>query len=165
MATVAALIKTAFIIVTRLVGISTIISSGDEAYDGPLLGQVIGMAGTVPEGFLAGFVVWRVPRLRVWRSSRVHGDGLDVPRERLTRRGGRIAASTVGCRVRRAAVGVALAANSGTDLGSDFGYTAFTTTFWLSLLVGALRGDIHEYGRTESTAITIAQRLDVQVVD
>ncbi len=67
MATVAALIKTAFIIVTRLVGISTIISSGDEAYDGPLLGQVIGMAGTVPEGFLAGFVVWRVPRLRVWR--------------------------------------------------------------------------------------------------
>jgi hypothetical protein len=50
-------------------------------------------------------------------------------------------------------------------LGSDFGYTAFTTTFWLSLLVEALRGYIHEYGRTESTAITIAQQLDVQVVD
>jgi len=67
MATVAALTTTAFILVTQLVGISTIMSSWYEAYDGPLVEQVIGMVTTVPGGFLAGFVVWRVPRLRVWR--------------------------------------------------------------------------------------------------
>ncbi|WP_142860459.1 hypothetical protein [Salinigranum halophilum] len=63
MATVATLTTTAFILVTQLVGISTIMSSWYAAYDGPLLEQVIGMVATVPGGFL----VWRVPRLRVWR--------------------------------------------------------------------------------------------------
>jgi hypothetical protein len=67
MTTAAALTTTAFILVTHLVGISPIISSWYEAYDRPLLEQVIGMVATVPGGFLAGFVVWRVPRLPVWR--------------------------------------------------------------------------------------------------
>jgi len=32
------------------------------------------------------------------------------------------------------------------------GYAAFTTTFWLTLLLGALGGYVHESARTESTA-------------
>lgn len=154
MATVAALTTTAFILVTQLVGISSIMSSWYEAYDGPLLEQVIGMVATVPGGFFAGFVVWRVPRLRKFR-----GVPAGLAAMVLMYPASALLDFLVILPLQQ------LAAGSTGPLSEflwlpivapiwavGFAYAAFTTTFWLTLPVGALGGYIHEHGRTESTA-------------
>lgn len=154
MATAAALTTMAFILVTQLVGISTIMSSWYEAYDGPLFEQVIGMVTTVPSGFLAGFVVWRVPRFPVWRG---------VPAG--------LAAMVLMYPASALLDVMVVLPLQGLVTGSSgplweylllpivapiwivsFGYNAFTTTFWLTLPAGALGGYIYEYGQKESTA-------------
>ena len=154
MATVAALTTTAFILVTQLVGISTIMSSWYAAYDGPLLEQVIGMVATVPGGFLAGFVVWRVPRLRVWR-----GVPAGLAAMVLMYPASALLDVMVVLPLQQLVAGPAASLSEFLWLpivapiwAVGFGYAAFTTTFWLTLPVGALGGYIHEYGRTESTA-------------
>lgn len=154
MATVAALTTTAFILVTQLVGISAIMSSWYAGYDGSLSEQVVGMVATVPGGFLAGVVVWRVPRLREWGgvpagfaamvlmypASALLDTAVILPPQQL------VVESTVS-------LSEYLLQLIWAPIWAVFlGYGAFTTTFWLTLPLGALGGYIHESAQTESTA-------------
>ncbi|MCX2819533.1 hypothetical protein EGH25_09245 [Haladaptatus sp. F3-133] len=153
MATVAGITTTVFILVTQLVGISTVMSSWYEPYDGPLLEQVIGMVATVPGGFIAGFVVWRVPRLRVWR-----GVPAGVAAMVLMYPASALLDIAVILPLQQ------LVAGPSAPLSEYFlflmwapfwavslGYGAFTTTFWLTLPLGALGGYIHETARKRAT--------------
>jgi uncharacterized membrane protein YqaE (UPF0057 family) len=154
MATVAALTTTASVLVTQLVGISTIVSSWYAGYDGTLSEQVVGMVATVPGGFLAGVVVWRVPRLREWGgvpaglaamvlmypASALLDIVVVLPLQQL------VVESTVS-------LSAYLLQLIWAPIWAVFlGYGAFTTTFWLTLPLGALGGYLHESARTESTA-------------
>lgn len=153
MATVAALTTTVFILVTQLVGISTIMSSYYVAYSGSLSEQIVGMIATVPGGFLAGFIVWRLPRLRTFR-----GVPAGIVAMVLMYPASALLDVMVILPIQQVATGSAgplvellLLPIVAPIWVVGFGYSAFTTTFWLTLPVGALGGYIHEYSQSEAT--------------
>lgn len=153
MAAVASLTTTVFILVTQLVGISTITSSYYVAYSGSLSEQIVGMIATVPAGFLAGFIVWRVPRLRKFRgvpaglsamvlmypASALLDFLVILPLQQL-------AAGSTGPLSEFLWLPIVAP-----NWAVGFAYVAFTTTFWPTLPVGALGGYIHEYAQSETT--------------
>jgi hypothetical protein len=156
MATVAAITTTTFILFTQLVGISTIMSSWYVRYEGTLSEQIAGMVATVPGGFLAGFVVWRVSRLREWGGVPAGlaamvlmypvSAWLDIAVIRSIPFQPFVSGSPVS-------LIEYLQQLTSTLIWAIFlGYSAFTTTFWLTLPLGALGGYIHEFARTGSTA-------------
>lgn len=159
MATVAAITTTVFILVTQLVGFFTVTSYTRSltfvGYSGPLSEQVFGMVTTVPAGFIAGLVVWRVPRLRNWGgapagfvamllmypvSQLLHTFFL-LPFETL------VIESTAPVSLGEVLIALPFVPY----YGVLFGFGAFGTTFWLTLPLGALGGYIHETARMEAT--------------
>ena len=155
MATVAAITTTAFLLVTQLVGISTIMSSWYHPYGGSLSEQLIGMISTVPAGFVAGVVVWRLPRFRRW-----HGIPAGVAAMLVMYPVSVLLDLAVVVPLRQLLVesaGLSLSAYVLQLYGATFymwfmGYTALTTTFWLTLPLGAVGGYVHEYARIADTA-------------
>jgi hypothetical protein len=152
MATVAAISTTVFVLATQLLGFFTVTSATMSTtfvgYDGPLSEQVFGMVTTVPGGFVAGAIVWRVPRLRRWRGVPAGVVAMLVmypvsqllwfvvlwPFEHL------VVDSTTAVSLSEYLLGL-LAVPYYTVL---FGIAAFGTTFWLTLPLGALGGYVHE---------------------
>lgn len=155
MATVVAITTTAFILVAQLAGISTIMSSWYHPYGGSLSDQLVGMISTVPAGFVAGVVVWRVPRLRRWRGipagitamlvmypvSVLLDLAVVVPLRQILVESGGLSLS-----------GYALHLFGATFYMWFMGYAALTTTFWLTLPLGAVGGFVHEYSQTDFTS-------------
>jgi len=153
MATVAAITTTVFILVTQLVGISTIMSSWYVGYAGSLSEQIVGMIATVPAGFLAGVVVWRAPRLRKWR-----GVPAGLAAMVLMYPVSALLDIAVILPLQQVATGPSGMLSEYLLLPIvapiwivSFGYGAFTTTFWLTLPLGAFGGYIHETARMEAT--------------
>jgi hypothetical protein len=115
---------------------------------------VVGIVAAVPAGFLAGFVVRRVPRLREWRgvpsglaatvltfpASALFEIAVALPLRRL------VAEST-------APLSEYPTRLEGAPIRAVFlGCAALTTTFWLTLPLGPRGGYIRESTQTESTA-------------
>lgn len=150
MATVAAITTTVFILLTQLVGFYTVTSYTTPltfvGYFGPLSEQVFGMATTVPAGFIAGAVVWRVPPMRNWRGgfvamllmypvSQALHIVLLLPFESTP-------AGPLG--------GIIISLIFVPYYAVLWGFLALGTTFWLTLPLGAFGGYIHEQARAKT---------------
>jgi len=155
MATATAVATTIFILLTQTVGISSIMSSWYSAYSGSLSEQVVNMSTTVPAGFVAGVIVWRVPPLRTWRGipagvaamllmypvSALLDFAVVLPLKQV------FFDSTTGLSPLESVLLLGWTPYYMLILG----YAALTTTFWLTLPLGAIGGHIYEYAQTEST--------------
>lgn len=150
MATATAVATTAFIVVTQLVGISTIMSSWYVAYAGTPSEQVVGMAATIPAAFSAGVVVWRIPGLRERLDGVPAGLAAMVLMYPLS---GMLDIFVIFIAVSPMPVMEYLVALYAIPIWGVFsGLAALTTTFWLTLPLGALGAYVHERARAESTA-------------
>jgi hypothetical protein len=160
MATVAAITTTVCILATQLVGFFTVTAATGSltlvGYAGPLPEQVFGMVTTVPGGFVAGALVWRVPRLRRWRGVPA-GVGAMLVMYPVSQLLGMVVLRPFEPLVTDSTTAVSLSE----VLPSlpaillytvIFGFLALGTTFWLTLPLGALGGYIHERARATDAA-------------
>ena len=108
------------------------------------------MVATVPGGFLAGVVVWRVPRLLEWG-----GLPSDLAATVLMYPASKPLNLAVILPLQQAVVGSPVSLSEylllpvwGPFWALSLGYGALTTTFWLTLPPRALGGHIHEQARS-----------------
>lgn len=155
MATATAVATAAFIALTQTFGISTLMSSWYVGYEGALVEQAIGMASTVPAGFVAGSVVWRAAGDRI--AGRVAAGpiaglaamALMYPLSALVDIVG-LWLGNVGPLSATAVLEAVQLLYYGPILAVFMGYSAATTTYWLTLPLAAVGGFVYERTRAEA---------------
>ena len=160
MATVAAIATAVFVLATQLLGFFTVTSATMSmtfvGYNGSPVAQLLGMSTTIPAGFVTGAAVWRVKELRRWSGvpAGVVTMVLMYPMSQLL---WFVFVRPFEPLVIDSAAAVSLSAFLRSLPAIPyytvlFGIGALGTTFWLTLPLGALGGDIHEQARTTNAS-------------